>query len=133
MLLVFQQLLIAEHLSVRLLILESVFLVSGVWPQLPSYFSNAMKGVACVQTSVLLRNAIKISCLQKLCIYVSLSLSAVVALVVSLSQRQNGKIVMQARAKRLVRNGSEDRVRKCSHNSVKSASRTMSTREGSSG
>ena len=64
---VFQRLLIAEHLSARLPILQSVLLVGGVWPQLLSYFSNAMKGVACAQTSILLRNAIKISYLQKLC------------------------------------------------------------------
>ena len=83
MLLVFQRLLITERLSARLLILQSVFSVDGVWPQLPSY------GVACMETSVLLRNAIKISCLQKLCMLMSLSLSAVV-LAVSLS-RQNGK------------------------------------------
>ena len=34
--------LIAEHLSVRLLILQSVFSVGGVWPQLPSRFRNAI-------------------------------------------------------------------------------------------
>ena len=57
----------AKHLNARLLILQSVFLVGGVWPQLPSYFSNAIKCVACAQTSIPLRNAIKISCLQKFC------------------------------------------------------------------
>ena len=37
---------------------------------------NAIKGVACVQTSVPLRNAIKTSCLQKVVYtYVSLSFS----------------------------------------------------------
>ena len=34
----------------------------------------------------------------------------------------------QGRAKRLMRNGSKDRVRKCSYNPVKSTSRTMSMR-----
>jgi len=28
---------IAEHFSARLLILQNVFSVGGVWPQLPSY------------------------------------------------------------------------------------------------
>ena len=66
--------------------------------------------------------------------YVSLLLSAIVALAVSLSQRQNGKIVMRARkSKEIGTNGSKDRVYKCSHKPVKSASRTMSTRERSSG
>ena len=56
---------IAECLSVRLLVLEGVFSVGGVYPQLPSYFRNAIKGVAYAQTSILFRNAIKRSCLQK--------------------------------------------------------------------
>ena len=56
---------IAEGLSARLLILQSVFSIGGVWPQLLSCFRNASKGVACAQTSVLFRNAIKSSCLQK--------------------------------------------------------------------
>ena len=43
----------------RLLILQSVFSVGGVWPQLPSCLRNAIKGVSCAQTSVPFRNAIK--------------------------------------------------------------------------
>ena len=58
---------IASHLSARLLILRSVFSVGWVWPQLLSRFRNVSKGVACAQTSVLFRNAIKSSCLQKVC------------------------------------------------------------------
>ena len=58
---------IAEHLSARLLILQCMFLVGGVWSQLSSLFRIATKGVACVQTSVPLMNAIKISCYKKLC------------------------------------------------------------------
>ena len=58
---------IAECLSARLLILQSVFSVGGVWPQLLSCFRNASKGVACVQMFVPFRNAIKSSCLQKVC------------------------------------------------------------------
>ena len=127
MLLVFQRLLIAEHLSARLLILQSVFLVGGMWPQLLSRFSNAIKGVACVQTSLLLRNAIKISCLQK---YIVLCCSGACSLIVATSKRKNCDV---RRGKRLACNGSEDREHKSSHNPVKSASRTMSMREGSSG
>ena len=64
--------LVAECLSARLLILQSVFSVGRVWPQLPSHFRNACfrnasKGVACAQTSVPFRNAIKTSCSQKVC------------------------------------------------------------------
>ena len=33
---------IAERLNARLLILQSVFSVGGVWPQLPSRFRNAI-------------------------------------------------------------------------------------------
>ena len=46
---------IAERLSARLLILQIMFSVGGVWPR----FRNASKGVACTQTSVPFRNAIK--------------------------------------------------------------------------
>ena len=62
---------------------------------------------------------------RQLCMLMSLSLSAIVVLAVSLSQRQNGKIMWreQGRAKRLAWNGSKDRVRKCSYNTVKSALR----------
>ena len=50
-----------------------------------SRFRNVIKGVACVQTSVPLRNAIKISCLQKVVYtYVSLSFSALAVLAASL-------------------------------------------------
>ena len=76
----------AEHLSMRLLILQSMFLVSRVWAQLPSCFRNAIKGVACVQTSVLLGSAIKCVHLCKFIVF-----STVAALVVSLSRLQNGK------------------------------------------
>ena len=124
LLLVFQRLQIAEHLSARLLILQSVFLVGGMWPQLPSRFSNAIKGVACVQTSVLLRNAIKISCLQK---FIALCCSGTCGLIVAITSKWKNCDVR--RGKRLACNGSEDRVRKYSHNPVKSTSRTMSMRE----
>ena len=62
--------LVFERLSVRLLFLQCVFSVGGIQfltlqgCNLPR-FGNAMKGVACAQTSVPLRNAIKIPCLQK--------------------------------------------------------------------
>ena len=80
---------IAERRSARLLILQCVFSVEGVWchasgmqfVMLPecnlSRFRNAIKGVACAQTSVPFRNAIKTSCLQKVVYtYVSLLFSA---------------------------------------------------------
>ena len=64
-----------------------------MWSQLPYRFKNVIKGVACVQTSITLRIAIEISCLQKVVYaYVTSSFSTVVALVVSLLRHQNGKI-----------------------------------------
>ena len=78
-------LIIAECLSARLLILQCVFSVGGgcgfdFCPTLGMQFvtlRNATKSVACAQTSVSLRNAIKISCLQKVVYtYISLSFSA---------------------------------------------------------
>ena len=54
---------IAERLSARLLVLECVFSVGGgVVSRFRnlSRFRNAVKGVACAQTSVPFRNAIKI-------------------------------------------------------------------------
>ena len=114
----------------RLLILQSMFLVSRVWAQLPSCFRNAIKGVACAQTSILLGSAIK--CVH-LCKFIVLS--AVAALAVSLSRLQMAKILMGARKKELGachENEREDREHKCSHNAVKFVSRMMSTRESSS-
>jgi len=79
-----------------------MFLVGRVLPQLSSCFRNAIKGVACAQTTFPLRNAFKISCLQKVVYaYVRLSFSAVTALVVPLSQCQNDKNDEEERAKRL--------------------------------
>ena len=43
---------IAERLSVRLLILQSVFSVGGVWPQLPSRFRNAICHASGMQARV---------------------------------------------------------------------------------
>ena len=83
--------LIAKHLSARLLMLQSMFSVGRVWPQLPSRFRIAIKSVARVQTFVPFRNAIKSFCLQK-CVRLRKFVvpSAVTALAVS-SRRQNGK------------------------------------------
>ena len=72
---------IAEHLSMRLLILQCVFSVGGVWCHASGMqfvtLRNAIKGVACAQTSVPFRNAIKTSCLQNVVYtYVSLSFPA---------------------------------------------------------
>ena len=77
---------IAERLSARLLILQCVFSVGEVWLWLPSCFRNAIEGVVCAQTSVPLRNAIKI-CLKKSCVHLRkfIALTTVVVLAVSLS------------------------------------------------
>ena len=60
---------IAERLSGRLLILQYVFSVGGVSCHASGMqfvmLRNAIKGVTCVQTSVLFSNAINRSCLQK--------------------------------------------------------------------
>ena len=95
-------------LSARLPILQTLFSVGGVWPKLPSRFRNAIKGVACVQTSVPLRNAIKISCLQQIVVYtyVSLSFSAVAVLTVSLyvaTSKWQKLMRVRKTAKRLLR------------------------------
>ena len=55
---------IAECLSARLLILQCMFSVGGVWLWLRH--ALGMQGMACAQTSVPLRNVIKISCWQQL-------------------------------------------------------------------
>ena len=62
-----------ERLSTRLLIFHACSQLEGCGVML----RNAIKGVACVQTSVPFRNAIKTSCLQKVVYtYVSLLFSA---------------------------------------------------------
>ena len=98
---------------------------------------NAIKRVACVQTSAPLRNAYKISCLQKVVYtyisYRSQRCSGASGLIVA--THQMAKIVMGAKKKELGawrENRREDKECKCSHNPVKSASRTMSMRESSS-
>ena len=60
----------AKSLSARLLILQSVFSVCGVWPQLPSCFRNAISQLKVWIVRKIpfpFRNAIKSSCLQKMC------------------------------------------------------------------
>ena len=78
------------------------------------------------------RNATKIPCLLKVVYSKFIVLSAVVALAVSLLRQQNGDGSEKERARSLAQKRKEDRERKCSHNVVKSPSRTMSTRESSS-
>ena len=63
---------ITERLSARLLILQIMFSVGGVWPR----FRNASKGVACTQTSVPFRNAIKFLFTKSVYTYISLSFPA---------------------------------------------------------
>ena len=43
---------VAERLSARLLFLQSVFSVGGVWPQLPSRFRNAISHALGMQLKV---------------------------------------------------------------------------------
>ena len=61
---------IAERLSVRLLILQCVFSVRRVWCHTSGMqfvtLRNAIKGVACAQTSVPFKNAIKHPVYKKL-------------------------------------------------------------------
>ena len=45
--------------------MQSMFLVGGCGPNFLTASKNVIKGVACVQTSITLRIAIEISCLQK--------------------------------------------------------------------
>ena len=85
--------------SVRLLILQYVFLVGGVWPWLLSRF----------------RNAIKISCLQK----VSQCCSCTSSLIVSMSKWQK---LWWKWGKKPGTKMEEKTERKCSHNAVKSTS-----------
>ena len=91
-----QYTIIAERLGARLLILQWVFSVGGVWCHTSGMqfvtLTNAIKDVACVQTSVSFRNVIKTSCLQKVYTLCKFNvLSTVAALAVSLSQCQNGQ------------------------------------------
>jgi len=70
--------LLPEHLSaVRVL----------GWRGVVSRFRNGIKGVACVQTFVLFRNAIKTSCLQKV-VYRSQCCSGASGLIVKTSKWQ---------------------------------------------
>ena len=119
---------IAERLSARLLILQCVFSVGGVW----CHASGMQLKVWLVRKHPSrLGMQLKHPVYKKLCTIV---LSAVAALAVSLSRRQNGKSCdgsEEERARSLARKGRR-RQRKCSLNAVNSASRTMSTRESSS-
>ena len=104
--------LVAKRLSARLLILQSVFSVGGVWPQLPSRFRNAVCHASGVQARVWLvckhpsrfRNAIKSSCLLNVCTLIHVCKfvipSAMVALAVSLSK--NCDESEEERARRLM-------------------------------
>ena len=89
----------AERLSMRLLILQSMFSVGGVWPQLLSCFRNAIKSVTCAQTSILFRNAFKCHVYKKLCtVYRFQCCSGTCGLIVSTSKWQ--KIMMRVSKKR---------------------------------
>ena len=56
---------IAEHLSLRLLLLQRMFSIRGVWPQLPFCLGIQLKvWLVCKHLSL---NAVKRLCLQKVC------------------------------------------------------------------
>ena len=93
---------IAERLSVRLLILQSVFSVGGVWPQPPSRFRNAICHASGMQARVWLvrKHPSRLGMQLKFPVYKKcLQLhvrnfvvpSAVAVLAVSLSRRQDGQ------------------------------------------
>ena len=104
---------LAERLSARLLILQCMFSVGGVWCH-----ASRMQFVT-------LRNAPK-SCIH---IHKFIFLSAVAALVVSLSWCQMAKVVKGAKKKKLEAGAKTKKTaRKCSLNAMKFASRPMSRR-----
>ena len=98
---------IAKRLSVRLLILQYVFSVGGVWCH------------ALGMQFVMLRNA------PKSCVHLRkfIFLSGVAVLAVSLSRRQMAKVVVMGARKKELEPGAkmeEKTERKCSHNTVES-------------
>ena len=84
--------LVTSHKPFLHLILQMVLSNGGVWPQIPSRFSNVIKGVACAQTSIHLRMQVKYPQVVYACVSLSFSV-AVLKVVVSLLQCQIGKIV----------------------------------------
>ena len=111
----------AESLSTRLLILQSVFSVGGVWPQLPSCFRNAISQLKVWIVHKIpfpFRNAIKSSCLQKMCTLMQVCCSQLCSCTSSLIVVTSRWSKMRARKKELGDwrvNGSEDRETKGSH------------------
>ena len=90
----------ADCLSARLIILQSVFLVGGVWPQLPSSLGMQLK--VCLVQKHPSRLGMQLKVLfTKSCVHLRkfIAPSTVVVLAVSLSQGQNGKL--RARKKEL--------------------------------
>ena len=121
--------LIAERLSARLLILQCVFSVGGVWWERNLSRSGMQLKVWLVhKTSVPSRNAIKKPCVAKVVYtYVSLSsqrCSSASGLIVTTSKWQKLWWERRKKARAWRENGREDAVR--------SASRRMNTRESSS-
>ena len=108
-----------------------MFSVGRMWPQLPSCFRNAMKGVACVQTSVPFKNLIKYLVYKKLCtltqVYRFQCFRGTCSLIVAASKWE--KIVMRVRTERMARNKNEDREPKSSHYPMKFMARSISTKE----
>ena len=99
--------------STRLLILQCVFLVGDVWPQLSSHFGNAI---------IVCKNYVH---------FTKFIISSTVA-----AHCRDVKIVMWASKKELEdwhKNRSEDREPKCNHYPMKSVAKSMSTKESSRG
>ena len=92
---------IAEYLSMRLLILQSMFSVGVVWPQLPSRFRITKCGLC---TNI-----------HSHCCNIKIA--------------ENCDESEYKRSGRLGENGNEDRESKCSHHPVKSTARSMYERE----
>ena len=98
---------IVKRLSVRLLVLQCVFSVGRVWPQLPSHFRNAICHTSGMQARLWLvyKHRSHLGMQLKVPVYKSVQVhkffipSAVAALVVSLSK--NGDEIEEERARRV--------------------------------
>ena len=105
----------AEHLSARLLVLQRVFLVGRVWPQLPSHLGMQLK-------VWLLHKHPSHNLVTKSCVHLHkfIGPSAIAALVVNvaMSKRKNNCDESKERAGRLTRKHSKDKDPKCSVKSV---------------
>ena len=109
----------AEHLSARLLILQSLFSVGRVWPQLLSYLRMQLK--VWLMCKHLPRFGMQLRILFTKCcvdLHKFIIPSAVVVLTVSLLQHQNGKTLWWEHGREVKdwrKDRSNAREPKCSH------------------